>query len=74
MICFMVSVQWVTRGHGCARCVGDLRAGAEREVSPASDGPMGFMMVSVFSLELVESLGLGLMGVPGGPPPPGGPV
>lgn len=65
-------------------------------------GPMGFMMVYMFSLELVESEtahegagcqrgfphqahpslcriqavlppGLGMMGVPGGPPPPGGP-
>lgn len=63
-------------------------------------GPMGFMMVYMFSLELVESgedmhegldvgaspkhtpslttqalvpPGLGMIGVPGGPPPPGGP-
>lgn len=37
-------------------------------------GPMGFIMVYMFSLELVESPGLGRMGVPGGPPPPGGPT
>lgn len=28
----------------------------------------------MLSLELVESAGLGMIGVPGGPPPPGGPT
>ena len=38
-------------------------------------GPGGTAFIKVYMLspELVESAGLGMMGVPGGPPPPGGP-
>lgn len=54
-------------------------------MGPSDPGPIGklgllgpggtaFIKVYMLSPELVESAGLGMMGVPGGPPPPGGPT
>lgn len=55
-------------GHGA------LSAPAEQEGSPVGAHTIGFMMVYMFSLELMESPALGMMVVPGSPPSPRGPV
>lgn len=53
--------------------IGPSGLGPSGKLALPAPGPMGFMMVYIFSLELVESPGLGMMGVPGAPPPPAGP-
>lgn len=54
--------------------MGPSEPGPSGKLGLLGPGGTAFIKVYMLSPELVESAGLGMMGVPGGPPPPGGPT
>lgn len=53
--------------------MGPFQLRQNRKVALQAPNTIGFMTVYMFSLELMESPALGMMGVPGSPPSPRGP-